>query len=58
MAPLGDLPQAECAAPYCQRHPVGLMIAAGPWHESQVLPVGAAFERATEWHNMKPPIAP
>lgn len=37
--------------------PVGLMIAAGPWRESHVLSVGAAFERATEWHTRKPPQA-
>ena len=37
--------------------PIGVMIAGPPFGERNVLTLGHAFERATEWHLRKPPIA-
>ena len=39
------------------RHPVGLHVAGRPFDESTVLRVGAAYERATEWHTRRPELA-
>ena len=38
--------------------PVGLMIAGPRFAEGRVLALARAFERATEWHTKRPPIAP
>jgi aspartyl-tRNA(Asn)/glutamyl-tRNA(Gln) amidotransferase subunit A len=38
--------------------PVGLMIAGPRFSEGRVLALAAAYERATEWHSRKPPLAP
>ncbi len=38
--------------------PVGLMIAGPHWSESTVLALAAAYEAATEWHKMEPPLTP
>ena len=38
--------------------PVGLMIAGPTFAESRILALAAAFEKATEWHARKPPLAP
>jgi aspartyl-tRNA(Asn)/glutamyl-tRNA(Gln) amidotransferase subunit A len=38
--------------------PVGLMIAGPRFSEARVLALANAYERATEWHNRKPPLAP
>jgi len=37
--------------------PIGLMIAGAPFAEKNVLTLGHAFEKATEWHKRKPQIA-
>ncbi len=34
--------------------PVGLQIVSRPWAEAQVLRAGFAYERATEWHRLRP----
>lgn len=36
--------------------PVGLMITGGLWREDLVLRTAGAFESATEWHTLRPPI--
>lgn len=36
--------------------PIGLQVVGRPWAEDLVLRVGAAYERATEWHRQRPPI--
>jgi aspartyl-tRNA(Asn)/glutamyl-tRNA(Gln) amidotransferase subunit A len=38
--------------------PVGLMIAGPRFSEGKVLALARAFERATEWHERKPPLRP
>lgn len=38
--------------------PIGLMIAGPRFSEGRVLAVARAYERATEWHTRRPPIAP
>jgi len=38
--------------------PVGLMIAGPRFSESRVLALASAYERATEWHNRRPPLKP
>ena len=38
--------------------PVGLMIAGPRFSEGKVLALSHAYERATEWHNRKPPLTP
>jgi aspartyl-tRNA(Asn)/glutamyl-tRNA(Gln) amidotransferase subunit A len=38
--------------------PVGLMIAGPHFSEARVLALANAYERATEWHNKRPPLAP
>jgi aspartyl-tRNA(Asn)/glutamyl-tRNA(Gln) amidotransferase subunit A len=38
--------------------PVGLMIAGPRFSESRVLPLANAYERATGWHNRRPPLKP
>jgi aspartyl-tRNA(Asn)/glutamyl-tRNA(Gln) amidotransferase subunit A len=38
--------------------PVGLMIAGPRFSEGKVLALAAAYERATEWHKRRPPLAP
>jgi aspartyl-tRNA(Asn)/glutamyl-tRNA(Gln) amidotransferase subunit A len=38
--------------------PVGLMIAGPRFSEGKVLALAHAYERATEWHNRKPPLTP
>jgi Asp-tRNA(Asn)/Glu-tRNA(Gln) amidotransferase A subunit family amidase len=38
--------------------PVGLMIAGPRFSEGKVLALARAFERATEWHQRKPPLRP
>ena len=37
--------------------PVGLMIAGPRFSEARVLALANAYERATEWHNKRPPLA-
>ena len=38
--------------------PVGLMIAGPHWSEAKVLALAAAYEKATEWHKIEPPLTP
>lgn len=38
--------------------PVGLMIAGPRFSEARVLAMANAYERATDWHNRKPPLQP
>lgn len=38
--------------------PVGLMIAGPRFSEGRVLALANAYERATEWHNRRPPLKP
>ena len=38
--------------------PIGLMIAGPRFSEARVLALANAYERATEWHNRKAPLAP
>jgi aspartyl-tRNA(Asn)/glutamyl-tRNA(Gln) amidotransferase subunit A len=38
--------------------PVGLMIAGPRFSEGRVLALAHAYERATDWHSRKPPLAP
>jgi aspartyl-tRNA(Asn)/glutamyl-tRNA(Gln) amidotransferase subunit A len=38
--------------------PIGLMIAGPHFSEGKVLALAQAYERATEWHKMKPPLKP
>ena len=38
--------------------PVGLMIAGPRFSEAQVLALGVAFEKATSFHNARPPVTP
>jgi aspartyl-tRNA(Asn)/glutamyl-tRNA(Gln) amidotransferase subunit A len=38
--------------------PVGLMICGPHFSESKILALAAAYENATKWHRMKPPIKP
>ena len=38
--------------------PVGLMIAGPRFSEARVLALAHAYERATEWHNRRPPLKP
>ena len=38
--------------------PVGLMICGPHFTESKVFALAAAYEKATEWHKMKPPLTP
>ncbi len=38
--------------------PVGLQIAARPHGEASILAVARAYERATPWHDRRPPLAP
>jgi aspartyl-tRNA(Asn)/glutamyl-tRNA(Gln) amidotransferase subunit A len=40
-----------------QGFPIGLMIYGKPFHEATILRVGAAFERATDWHRRTPDLA-
>lgn len=37
--------------------PVGLQIVSRAWNESGVLRIGYAYQAATEWHKLKPPLA-
>jgi aspartyl-tRNA(Asn)/glutamyl-tRNA(Gln) amidotransferase subunit A len=37
--------------------PIGLMIAGPRYSEGKLLALGAAYERATEWHKRRPPRA-
>jgi aspartyl-tRNA(Asn)/glutamyl-tRNA(Gln) amidotransferase subunit A len=34
--------------------PIGVQLAAGPWRDDLVLLVGAAYQRATDWHRRRP----
>lgn len=36
--------------------PVGLQIAAAPFHETTVLSVAYAYQQSTDWHRRKPPV--
>jgi aspartyl-tRNA(Asn)/glutamyl-tRNA(Gln) amidotransferase subunit A len=36
--------------------PIGLQIVSRPWNEAGVLRAGFAYQQATEWHRIKPPI--
>jgi aspartyl-tRNA(Asn)/glutamyl-tRNA(Gln) amidotransferase subunit A len=38
--------------------PLGLQIVGRPFGEATILRVGHAYERATEWHTRRPPLAP
>ncbi len=38
--------------------PVGLMICGPHFSESKVFALAAAYEKATQWHTMKPPLTP
>jgi len=37
--------------------PIGLQLVAGPWSEARLLRVARAYERATSWHERRPPPA-
>jgi aspartyl-tRNA(Asn)/glutamyl-tRNA(Gln) amidotransferase subunit A len=37
--------------------PIGLQIVCGPWQEARLLRAGYAYERATDWHACRPPLA-
>jgi len=37
--------------------PVGMQLVAPPWGEATLLAVGAAYQRATDWHRRTPPLA-
>ncbi len=36
--------------------PIGLQIAAAPFHESLVIQLGYAYQQATDWHRRTPPV--
>jgi aspartyl-tRNA(Asn)/glutamyl-tRNA(Gln) amidotransferase subunit A len=38
--------------------PVGLQLLGRPFDEATVLRAGDAFQRVTEWHTRRPPLAP
>ncbi|MDX1514458.1 MAG: amidase family protein, partial [Gammaproteobacteria bacterium] len=38
--------------------PIGLMIYGRPFDEGRVLRIGHAFQRATDWHKVTPPLFP
>ncbi|HKE28042.1 MAG TPA: amidase [Bryobacteraceae bacterium] len=38
--------------------PIGLQISSANWRESDVLAIAHAFQRATDWHTRRPPLAP
>jgi aspartyl-tRNA(Asn)/glutamyl-tRNA(Gln) amidotransferase subunit A len=37
--------------------PMGLQLVARPWAEARLLACGAAYQRVTDWHRRRPPIA-
>jgi aspartyl-tRNA(Asn)/glutamyl-tRNA(Gln) amidotransferase subunit A len=37
--------------------PMGMQLVARPWGEAQVLACGAAYQRITDWHQRRPPVA-
>ena len=36
--------------------PVGMQLAAAPWHDRVVLRAGIAYQAATDWHRRRPPL--
>lgn len=36
--------------------PIGPQVMARPFDQSMVFRVGAAYERATRWHHLRPPV--
>ena len=38
--------------------PLGLQLIAPPWEEARMLRVADAYEQATPWHTMRPPVTP
>ncbi len=36
--------------------PIGLQISGANWHESDVLALADAYQRATDWHTRRPPL--
>lgn len=37
--------------------PIGLQLAAPPWHEQRLLAIGAEYQAQTDWHRLRPPLA-
>jgi aspartyl-tRNA(Asn)/glutamyl-tRNA(Gln) amidotransferase subunit A len=37
--------------------PIGMQLAAAPWHDRIALRAGIAFQGATDWHRRRPPLA-
>jgi len=58
-APFNDTGLPACTVPCgfdSTGLPIGLQIAGRPFHEGMVLSIAHAYERASDWHNRRPPL--
>lgn len=53
---LAGLPSLTVPCGLVDGMPVGMQIAAAPWRDDLVLLVGAAYQAATRWHDLRPPL--
>jgi len=52
---LGNLPSLSIPCGVTRAGmPVGLQLAAAPWHEAQILCAAAAYQEVTNWHALRP----
>lgn len=56
-ANLADIPAISIPAGFVNDLPVGLQLMGKRWDESAVLQAAAAYQRATDWHTRRPPVA-
>jgi aspartyl-tRNA(Asn)/glutamyl-tRNA(Gln) amidotransferase subunit A len=56
-APLAGLPALSVPCGFSSDHlPVGLQLIGRAWDEATLFRLGAAYEQATPWHGMHPPL--
>ena len=56
-ANLAGVPAVSLPCGYTSSHlPIGLQLLAAPFDEARLLQVAHAYEQATEWHQLRPPM--
>lgn len=53
---LAGLPAVSLPCGFAGGLPVGISLVGRPFYENQLLAIGAAFQKQTDWHRRKPPV--
>jgi len=58
VAPAGALPALALPCGFTASGlPLGMQLLAPPWHEERLLQLGRDYQRRTDWHLRRPPLA-